>query len=78
MKITFVVNSFSRQPTGGLKIIYQYANHFVERGHTVTIVFCLSNPVAKFEGKVPYGITEWSNVVSAGQTGKKGIQDGNE
>ena len=56
MKITFVVNSFSRQPTGGLKIIYQYANHFVERGHTVTIVFCLSNPVAKFEGKVPYGI----------------------
>lgn len=56
MKITFVVNSFSRQPTGGLKIIYQYANHFVERGHTVTIVFCVSNPVAKYEGKMPYAI----------------------
>lgn len=56
MHITFVVNSFSRQPTGGLKIIYQYANHFAERGHSVTIVFCVSNPVAKYEGKVPYAI----------------------
>lgn len=56
MHITFVVNSFSRQPTGGLKIIYQYANHFAERGHTVTIVFCVSNPVAKYEGKVPYAV----------------------
>ena len=56
MHITFVVNSFSRQPTGGLKIIYQYANHFAERGHTVTIVFCVSNPVAKYEVKVPYAV----------------------
>ena len=56
MHITFVVNSFSRQPTGGLEIIYQYANHFAERGHTVTLVFCVSNPVAKYEGKVPYAV----------------------
>lgn len=73
MKITFVVNSFSRQPTGGLKIIYQYANHFVERGHTVTIVFCLSNPVAKFEGKCRMVFAIWHREKSYGMV-QRGIR----
>ncbi|MGZ4864799.1 MAG: glycosyltransferase family 4 protein [Halobacteriota archaeon] len=39
MKITFVLPSFQNQPSGGFKVVYEYANHLVLYGHTVTIVY---------------------------------------
>ncbi|MGZ4928656.1 MAG: glycosyltransferase family 4 protein [Halobacteriota archaeon] len=39
MKITFVLPGYSNQPTGGFKVVYEYANHLVRMGYEVTIVF---------------------------------------
>ena len=38
MKITFVLPFDGRRPVGGVKVVYEYANHLVERGHQVTLV----------------------------------------
>lgn len=73
MKITFVVNSFSRQPTGGLKIIYQYANHFVERGHTVTIVFVFQILLQSLKEKCRMVFAIWHREKSYGMV-QRGIR----
>ncbi len=39
MKILIVLDSVSRRPIGGQKIIYEYANEFARRGNEVTIIF---------------------------------------
>ena len=39
MKITFVLPSYQNHPSGGFKVVYEYANHLVLNGHTVTIVY---------------------------------------
>lgn len=39
MKITFVLPPNPNKPMGGYKIVYQYANEMVKRGHEVSIVF---------------------------------------
>lgn len=42
MKITFVLPGYSKHPVGGYKMVFEYANRFVARGHEVSIVFdCL-------------------------------------
>ena len=38
MKITFVPHGYSPKPIGGLKVVYEYANLLVARGHEVTVV----------------------------------------
>jgi len=37
VKICFVLPGFARDPIGGVRVVYQYANGLVERGHTVSI-----------------------------------------
>lgn len=38
MNITFVVPSAGVRPVGGIKVVYEYANYLVGRGHSVIIV----------------------------------------
>ena len=38
MKITFLSPGYSPKPTGGVKVVYEYANRLVDRGHEVTVV----------------------------------------
>ncbi len=38
MRITFILQGWITIPVGGLKIIYEYANRLVERGHNVTVL----------------------------------------
>jgi glycosyltransferase involved in cell wall biosynthesis len=38
MRITFLLPGAGREPVGGFKVVYEYANHLTARGHTVTVV----------------------------------------
>lgn len=38
MKITFALSGYHKEPVGGYKVVYEYANHLVRLGHDVTIV----------------------------------------
>lgn len=38
MKITFILPGYSSKPIGGYKVVYEYANQLVFRGHEVTVV----------------------------------------
>ncbi|HXZ33144.1 MAG TPA: glycosyltransferase [Terriglobales bacterium] len=38
LKITFLLPGSSHLPTGGNKVVYEYANHLSRRGHRVTLV----------------------------------------
>ncbi|MET1075216.1 MAG: glycosyltransferase family 4 protein [Umezawaea sp.] len=38
MRITFVLPVFSRLPSGGFRVVYEYANRLARRGHRVTVV----------------------------------------
>jgi len=38
MKITFVLPGYSWKPVGGFRVVYEYANQLVDRGHEVTVV----------------------------------------
>ena len=38
MRITFITLGFPPRPSGGVKVIYEYANGLVARGHDVTIL----------------------------------------
>lgn len=39
MKITFVLEGYPKYPVGGIKMVFEYANRFIVRGHEVSIVF---------------------------------------
>jgi len=41
MKITFSLPPFSPRPVGGFRVVYEYSNRLVQRGHEVTIVHIL-------------------------------------
>lgn len=43
MRITFCLPEISTVPTGGYKIIFEYANRLSERGHEITLVFLTNN-----------------------------------
>lgn len=47
MKITFCLPNMSKRPVGGFKIVFEYANFLVERGHNVNIVFWVNNSFDK-------------------------------
>jgi glycosyltransferase involved in cell wall biosynthesis len=38
MRVTFVLPKYSREPIGGFRVVYEYANRLVRRGHEVTVV----------------------------------------
>ena len=38
MKISFLMPGYTWSPSGGFKIVYEYANRLVKRGHIVTVV----------------------------------------
>jgi glycosyltransferase involved in cell wall biosynthesis len=38
MRITFVLSSFPRQPVGGFRVVYEYANRLAARGHHVSVI----------------------------------------
>ncbi len=38
MKITFILPAYPWKPMGGFRVIYEYANHLVARGHDVTVL----------------------------------------
>lgn len=38
MRITFLMPGYSRTPSGGARVVYEYASHLVSRGHHVTVV----------------------------------------
>lgn len=38
MRITFILPDVTPIPNGGVKVVYEYANHLAARGHTVTVV----------------------------------------
>jgi glycosyltransferase involved in cell wall biosynthesis len=38
VRVTFLLPVFSRAPSGGFRVVYEYANWLVRRGHQVTVV----------------------------------------
>jgi L-malate glycosyltransferase len=38
MRITFVLPCYPTRPSGGLRIVYEYANELVDRGHEISII----------------------------------------
>lgn len=48
MKVCFVMNSFSLYPTGGAKMVFEYANRLSERGHKVQILYLNNNAWIKY------------------------------
>jgi glycosyltransferase involved in cell wall biosynthesis len=47
MKITLVLPTPSEAPTGGAKVVYEYANGLVQRGHEVTVIHTLHHKYAQ-------------------------------
>jgi glycosyltransferase involved in cell wall biosynthesis len=52
VKITFVLPAYPEGPTGGVKVVYEYANHLVCTGHEVTIVY--PRQLRRFASKRPH------------------------
>lgn len=52
MKICFVLPSFPSRPIGGFKIVYQYANELVKRGHVVRVIHPYFMPNHPFPTKL--------------------------
>lgn len=48
MKICFVLPKFTRQPIGGYKIVFEYANRLQNRGHNLAILFLNDNALRQF------------------------------
>lgn len=44
MRVTFVLPTGGSRPVGGFKVVYEYANGLVARGHRVTVVHAASMP----------------------------------
>ncbi|MCW4000277.1 MAG: glycosyltransferase family 4 protein [Candidatus Bathyarchaeota archaeon] len=42
MKITFILQEKGAGMVGGIRVVYEYANHLTQRGHQVTIVYPLT------------------------------------
>lgn len=46
--ISFVLPCLSRYPSGGFKVIYEYANAFAARGYNVNLLFDITRSLARF------------------------------
>lgn len=51
MRITFVLPDYPRQPSGGFRVVYEYANHLAGRGCAVAVVHPARRPL---DGIRPY------------------------
>jgi L-malate glycosyltransferase len=50
MKVTFVLPKYPNKPAGGFRVVYEYANYLVSKGHEITIIHprrLLSQPLPK-------------------------------
>lgn len=57
MKITFLLPTFAPRPSGGFRVVYEYANRLVGRGHEVTVVHPRRLP---YEAPKPFrGVLPW-------------------
>ncbi len=57
MRITFLLPVFAPRPSGGFRVVYEYANRLVARGHEVTVVHPRRLP---YEHPWPYrGVVSW-------------------
>ena len=52
MRLTLVLPGYSKAPIGGFKMVFEYANRFVARGHEVSILFDCSSG-AKHHKEIP-------------------------
>jgi glycosyltransferase involved in cell wall biosynthesis len=57
MKICFIMNSFSLYPSGGAKMIFEYANRLSERGHEIQILYLNHEAWKKYH--LPETIRKW-------------------
>lgn len=56
MKITFILPGSSRLPVGGYKVVYEYANHLSDRGHSVTVLHpAMLDPTVSLAEKAYHG-----------------------
>lgn len=44
MNITFILPGYPNKPVGGFRVVYQYANEFVKKGHEVKIIHPMYMP----------------------------------
>lgn len=58
MQITFLTPGYIWGPSGGIRVVYEYANHLVSRGHEVTVV----HPRRLKYVPPPSGLTLYSRV----------------
>lgn len=70
MRITLVLPGYSKAPIGGFKMVFEYANRFVTRGHKVSIVFDCSGG-AKHHQEIPvflggFVINFWCGIIQNG------------
>ena len=52
-RVNFIIPYFSRKPTGGVKIIYQYAEQLLHWGCDVTICYCCNDALKKYHFPEP-------------------------
>lgn len=48
LDIAFVLPGSAKQPIGGYKVVYEYANFLISRGHCVTIYYFINNSLRKY------------------------------
>lgn len=48
VKITFVLPPFSNYPSGGFKVVYEYANYLVRKGNEVTIIYLSTREIQRY------------------------------
>jgi len=48
VKITFVLPPFSNYPSGGFKVVYEYANYLVRKGSEVTIIYLSTREIQRY------------------------------
>ena len=56
MKITFVIDGISKQPSGGWKMIFKYAEYYAEKGHDVSILFAPKNFLLRMKKILPLSV----------------------
>ena len=65
MRITLILPGYSKAPIGGFKMVFEYANRLVARGHTVSIAFDCSggarhhHEIPSFVRKICYKFLVW-------------------
>src|SRR5438270_66366 len=72
MRVTFVCPIFPRQPSGGPRVIYEYANHLVHQGHRVTVAHQQLRPAwdRPFEQARELARQRWQNLRGGGWTNR--------